>query len=148
MAVHHLLFTVLLCMWCVTGNPASNNDCPLSIRETYLLEWFCMSQDSTGLVVGACPYHHYSYISTQRENFQEHYLLPKHISDLEDFMCGHLNRKGRMCGQCRFGLLSGCGNLCNTASLVVVSEGSGTSNRLSLKPLLVLYCCLLAEHII
>ena len=31
------------------------------------------------------------------------------------------------------GLLSGCGNLCNTASLVVVLEGSVTLNHLSLK---------------
>ena len=109
------------------GNAATNNDCPLwflpgdngscvcgedlggivkcnnESREAYLLEWFCMSQDSTGLVVGACPFHYYSCISVQREYCQVHYLLPKNISDLEDFICGHLNRKGRMCGQCRDG---------------------------------------------
>ena len=109
------------------GNAVSNNDCPLwfvpgnngscecgndlggivkcnnESREVRLLEWFCMSQDYSGLIVGACPFHYYSYVSTQIENLHVHYLLPKNISDLEEFMCGHLNRKGRMCGQCRDG---------------------------------------------
>ena len=115
-----LLFTVLLHTWSVSGNPAANNDCPLwfipgdngtcecgndlggivkcnnASREVYLLKWFCMSQDSTGLVVGACPYRviSRSYI---------HYLLPKNSSDLEEIMCGPFNRKGRMCGQCKDG---------------------------------------------
>ena len=95
-----LLFTGLLHTWSVTGNPTSNNDCRLwfvpgdngscecgndlggvvkcnnESREAYLLEWFCMSQDSTGLVVGACPYHIFWYI-TGREDLQVHYLLPK-----------------------------------------------------------------------
>ena len=114
-----LLFTVLLHTWNVTGNPAANNDCPLWFvpgdngtcecgndlggivkcnnvsREVYLLVGFCMSQDSTGLVVGACPYCQYI---TGRDNL--HYFIPKNISELEDTMCGQLNRKGRMCGQC------------------------------------------------
>ena len=69
-------------------------------REVYLLEGFCMSQDSTGLVVGACPYHnHWSLTGT----VQVHYLLPKNTSDLEDFLCGPNNRKGWMCGQCKDG---------------------------------------------
>ena len=114
-----LLFTVLLNTWSVTGNPAANNDCPLWFvpgdngtcecgndlggivkcnnvsREVYLLVGFCMSQDSTGLVVGACPYRQYI---TGRDNL--HYFIPKNISELEDTMCGQLNRKGRLCGQC------------------------------------------------
>ena len=119
-----LLLTVLQHTWSATGNPTANNDCPLWFvpgdngtcecgndlggivkcnnvsREVYLLEWFCMSQDSTGLVVGACPYHnHWSLTGT----FQVHYLLPKNISDLEDLVCGPYNRKGRMCGQCKDG---------------------------------------------
>jgi len=57
-----------------------------------------MSYDSTGLVVGACPYHCFH---TGRVVL--HYPLPKHITDLEDFLCGPLNRKGRMCGQCKDG---------------------------------------------
>jgi len=79
-ALSLLLFTVLLHTWSVTGNCAAKNDCPLwfvprdngscecgsdldgtvkcnnESRETYLLACFCMSYDSTGLVVGACPY--------------------------------------------------------------------------------------------
>ena len=71
-----LLFAVLMHTWIVTGNPASNDECPLwfvpgnngscecgndlggivkcndATREAYLLEWFCMSQDSAGLSGG------------------------------------------------------------------------------------------------
>ena len=67
-------------------------------KETYLLGCFCMSYDYTGLVVGACPYHCY-----HSGRVELHYLLPKHIRDLEDFFCRQLNRKGRMCGQCKDG---------------------------------------------
>ena len=115
-----LLFTLLLHTWSATGKCAANNDCPLwfvpgdngscecgsdldgivkcnnESRETYLLGCFCMSYDSTGLVVGACPYH-----CTHSGTTALHYPLPKHIIDLEDFLCGPLNRKGRMCGQCK-----------------------------------------------
>jgi len=111
---------MLLHTWSATGNCAANNDCPLwsvpgdngscecgsdldgivkcnnESRETYLLGCFCMSYDSTGLVVGACPYHCY-----RTDRVALHYPLPKHIIDLEDFLCGPLNRKGRMCGQCK-----------------------------------------------
>jgi len=100
-----------------TGNSAASNDCPLwfipgdngscecgndlggvvkcnnESREAFLLESFCMSHDPTGLVVGACPYHHY--ISGRKdEDLYLHHLLPKNVSDLKDFMCRHLNRKG------------------------------------------------------
>ena len=105
-----LLFTVLTGS---EGNPAANNDCPLWFisdgndsckcgsdvggvvkcnnvsRDVYLLGCFCMSHDPMGLVVGACPYHCY-----HRDKYGLHYLLPKNISELEDFLCGHLNRRG------------------------------------------------------
>ena len=74
--------------------------CNNASREVYLLEEFCMTQDSTGLVVGACPYHNHRSLTG---TFQMHYLLPKNTSDIEDFMCGPYNRKDRMCGQCKDG---------------------------------------------
>ena len=104
------------------GNPAANNDCPLWFipdgndsckcgsdvggvvkcnnvsRDVYLLGCFCMSHDPMGLVVGACPYHCY-----HRDKYGLHYLLPKNVSELEDFLCGHLNRRGRLCGRCKDG---------------------------------------------
>jgi len=115
-----LLFAVLPSSAVGLGYPAASDDCPLWFtsddngscecgsnlggivkcnnvsKETYLLGCFCMSYDSTGLVVGACPYHCY-----HNGRVDLHYPLPKHITDLEDFLCGPLNRKGRMCGQCK-----------------------------------------------
>ena len=105
-------------------NLAANNDCPLWFipdgnetckcgsdlggavkcnnvsREVYLLGCYCMSHDPMGLVVGACPYHCY-----HKDKFGLHYLLPKNVSELEDFLCGHLNRRGRLCGQCKDGFV-------------------------------------------
>jgi len=101
-----LIFTGLLHTWSVTGNPASNNDCPLwsvpgdncsfecgndlggivkcnsASREAYLLEWYCMSQDSTRLVVGACPYHNFWQITGREDlkctsSLQEIFLILK-----------------------------------------------------------------------
>ena len=88
------------------GKPASNNDCPLWFvpgdngscecgndlggivkcnsvsREAYLLDWYCMSQDSTRLVVGACPYHNFWQITGREDlkctsSLQEIFLILK-----------------------------------------------------------------------
>ena len=110
---------MLLHTWSVTGNPAANNDCPLWFvpgdngtcecgndlggivkcnnvsKQIHLLRCFCMSYDSMGLVVGACPYHCY-----HTDRAAQLFPLREHISVLEDVHCRQLNRKGRMCGQC------------------------------------------------
>ena len=119
-----LLLTVLSGSEGNISNPATNNDCPLWFvrdgnetckcgsdlggvvkcnnvsREVYLLGCYCMSQDYTGLVVGACPYHCY-----HKDKLRLNYPLPKNVSELEDFLCGHLNRRGRLCGQCKDGFV-------------------------------------------
>ena len=119
-----LLLTVLSGSEGNISNPAANNDCPLWFipdgnetckcgsdlggvvkcnnvsREVYLLGCYCMSHDPMGLVVGASPYHCY-----HKDKFGLHYLLPKNVSELEDSLCGHLNRRGRLCGQCKDGFV-------------------------------------------
>lgn len=119
-----LLLTVLSGSEGNISNPAANNDCPLWFvrdgnetckcgsdlggvvkcnnvsREVYLLGCYCMSQDYTGLVVGASPYHCY-----HKDKLRLNYPLPKNVSELEDFLCGHLNRRGRLCGQCKDGFV-------------------------------------------
>ena len=63
---------------------------------------FCMTygNESKGTEVGPCPY------ISQSSNFSVDNLylrLPKVTSNLTNFMCGSLHRKGLLCGECEEG---------------------------------------------
>ena len=60
--------------------------------QTSLLECNCMTSEDGALIVGACLY--------TCNAIKGYFPLPCHISELEDFMCADLNRRGRLCGQC------------------------------------------------
>ena len=50
-------------------------------------------------------------------------MLPKKISRLNEYMCGPLNRKGHLCGECSDGygpsmILTGCTDMCYNLSLI------------------------------
>jgi hypothetical protein len=51
--------------------------------------------------LGACPYHGFT-IST-RDGYYWYTPLPDNVSELNDCMCGRLNRKGRLCSECKDG---------------------------------------------
>jgi hypothetical protein len=51
--------------------------------------------------LGTCPYHGFP-IST-REGDYWYTPLPDNVSELNDYMCGPLNRKGRLCSECKDG---------------------------------------------
>ena len=53
-------------------------------------------KEEEGLYVAACFHFHHS-LKTTDDN---HIRLPKNISQLNDYMCGPLNRKGRLCSEC------------------------------------------------
>ena len=62
---------------------------------------FCMTWDepSNATLVGVCPYN--NHISDVDLLYVK---LPKDVGDLNEFMCGALNRTGPLCSQCRDGL--------------------------------------------
>ena len=60
--------------------------------QTSLLECNCMTSEDGALFVGACLY--------TCNAIKGYFPLPCHISELEDFMCADLNRRGYLCGQC------------------------------------------------
>ena len=60
--------------------------------QTSLQECNCMTSEDGALIVGACLY--------TCNAIEGYFPLPCHISELEDFMCADLNRRGRLCGQC------------------------------------------------
>ena len=89
----------------LTGNsckcaktPQEIVSCNQTLNETFLLFCYCMTYDtsSSELIVGACIYGCFS-----KEEVRGPYRrLPQNASDLNNAVCGPLNRKGRLCGQC------------------------------------------------
>ena len=59
---------------------------------------FCMTIEESGTFVGDCSV----YSSNTNASLIDgmYVLLPNNISELNDYMCGPLNRKGRICSEC------------------------------------------------
>ena len=71
-------------------------------NKAYLLTSFCatLDADTEVLSLGVCPYQGFSIVS-----YGDHWYtpLPDNASELNDYMCGPLNRKGRLCSECKDG---------------------------------------------
>ena len=75
---------------CVCGDGLSGTVfCDAESSTVYLKKHFCIffSEEWNSPLVGSCPYSHGG-------------LLPKNVSELKGFICGHLHRKGWLCGEC------------------------------------------------
>ena len=92
----------------LTGNackcaktPGEIVSCDQTLKETFLLSCYCMTDDSTSseLIVGACVYGCFSRNMTGLAK-GPYRRLPQNVSDLNTAMCGPLYRQGRLCGQC------------------------------------------------
>lgn len=75
-------------------------ECDNVTMETMLSVNYCMTYDeNTGEVsVGSCPYNFYR-VSLNTLSVS----LPINSSDLNEFICGSLNREGPLCGRCKSG---------------------------------------------
>ena len=78
-------------------------------NKAYLSVGFCATfdtntdSDSDILSLGACP-SHYGFTFTKHGDGPHWYIqLPDNVSELNDYMCGPLNRKGRLCSECKDG---------------------------------------------
>ena len=72
--------------------------CNELLQESAVLECYCMTyNESTGVVVGACFY------NCIQDAFKAvvYRPMPKTVEKLNDEMCGHFNRKGQLCGECK-----------------------------------------------
>ena len=81
---------------CLCGPPTIGVICDLKTCNTSLHIQYCMSYDrpTKAQAVGFCLF----------ESVLEGIIdLPPNVSELENFMCGHFNRKGQLCGDCRTG---------------------------------------------
>ena len=74
--------------------------CNDSEKEVAILDCYCMTYDNfTGPVVGACFYNCDSAVNPLLKDDLYH-LLPSDITELNNYMCRHLNREGQLCGKC------------------------------------------------
>ena len=86
---------------CVCGNsPNEIVVCDQNSNLSMLLYTNCMTHvSSNSTLLGRCPF---AYHEPDARNL--YVKLPQNVSDLNDFMCGGLNRTGLLCGQCQPGL--------------------------------------------
>ena len=76
--------------------------CNDSTKEASILDCYCMTYNkSTGPVVGACFYNCENPTVNPLLKDEVYHLLPSDVTELNDNMCGHLNREGQLCGKCK-----------------------------------------------
>ena len=74
--------------------------CNDTTKETAILHCYCMTYNkSAGSVVGACVY---NCVNNVLEG-NLYRSLPSNVTQLKNYMCGHLNREGQLCGKCKEG---------------------------------------------
>ena len=73
-------------------------ECNDSTNKTFIRSCHCMTYNkSTGPVVGACFYN----LLRPTRTHTLYALVPSNTAKLNNFMCGHLNREGQLCGKCK-----------------------------------------------
>ena len=69
----------------------------MSTLQTSIMECNCMTEENGTLSVGACIYTCTAYM------YHGYYPLPCRVSELQNFTCADLNRRGHLCGECMEG---------------------------------------------
>ena len=88
---------------CKCGDPLSDVvRCNETLKEVAVIDCYCITYDSmrNRTVDGACFYNCES--ATTRQDKYYH-RQPSDIFELNNVMCGHLNREGQLCGKCKNG---------------------------------------------
>ena len=75
--------------------------CNETLQESFILDCHCMTySEMTGtVVVGACFYNCITVKNTLKDVVYR--LMPKTVKELNEAMCGHFNRSGQLCGECK-----------------------------------------------
>ena len=74
-------------------------------NETHLRVGFCAThdQDSDTASVALCPYFRPDVFHVTKYKGAHYLTLPENVSEINDYMCKPLNRKGRVCSKCMEG---------------------------------------------
>lgn len=83
------------------SSPSIENIVKCTENGALLQYGYCMTYDEGGYYVGLCEYFN---LEKYNKSILNGYIsLPNNVSELNDYMCGPLNRKGAMCSQCTDG---------------------------------------------
>ena len=77
--------------------------CNNETQEVAILEWYCLTSDADGSnksVAGRCFVVYKPGVQSQTPA-GEYYRVAPQLARQENKTCGHLNRQGQMCGQCK-----------------------------------------------
>ena len=81
------------------SSPSTDNIVKCTENGVLLRYGYCMTyEEGEGFYVGLCDY--FNLNKYNRSTTNNYISLPNNVSELNDYMCGPLNRKGIMCGQC------------------------------------------------
>ena len=81
------------------SSPSTDNIVKCIENGALLRYGYCMTyEEGEGFYVGLCDY--FNLDKYNRSTTNNYISLPNNVSELNDYMCGPLNRKGIMCGQC------------------------------------------------
>ena len=67
-------------------------------QKSFLSLNYCVTTDNKTILAGPCPYHF-----TSNHTIGLWSPLPKNTTDVNEYVCGRLNRDGLLCGQCKPG---------------------------------------------
>lgn len=82
-------------------NPSTTGIVKCEKQEAQLRVGYCMTyEDGEGIYVAPCFYFQGDTHTFKTTDDYNYITLPKDISQLNDYMCGPMNRKGRVCSEC------------------------------------------------
>ena len=85
---------------CVCGSTLNGRIKCQENKNASILVRSCITYTDKELQLGICPY-----VPSDSRIFDSAYMpLPSNVSDINEFMCGSLNRTGLLCSQCQEGL--------------------------------------------
>ena len=85
------------------SSPSTDKIVKCSEKEALLKLGYCMTyEEGRGFYVNPCD----NIVSSPKKTKDNYIRLPNNVSDLNDYMCGSMNRQGPMCSRCAddFGL--------------------------------------------
>lgn len=81
------------------SSPSTDNIVKCTKSGALLQYGYCMTYDEEeGYYVGLCDY--FNLKEYNKSSINNYINVPNNVSELNDYMCGPLNRKGIMCSQC------------------------------------------------
>ena len=90
---------------CKCSNDLIYSKCDEEKQELYLKIGYCIStynDTNMTIVIGECPYIH---PSARNSSMFPYFPLPPNMtaSEVNGYVCGEMNRTGRLCGRCKNG---------------------------------------------